>query len=53
MYHSIVGLYVVVRDHLKIEYKAAIYNLTTLCLHGTRPCVYFMGGIMGDRPYTE
>ena len=26
----------------------AIYNLTTLCLNGTLPCVDFMDVIMGD-----
>ena len=26
------------------------YNLTTLCLNGTLPCVDFMDVIMGDRP---
>ena len=28
-----------------------IYNLNTLCLNGTLPCVDFMGVIMGDIPY--
>ena len=27
-----------------------MYNLTTLCLDGTLPCVNFMGVIMGDIP---
>ena len=27
-----------------------LYNLTTLCLYGTLPCVDFMDGIMGDIP---
>ena len=31
-----------------IYHKAAIYNLTTLCLNGTLPCVDFMDVIMGD-----
>ena len=33
-----------------IYHKAAIYNLTTLCLNGTPPCVDFMDVIMGDIP---
>ena len=28
----------------------AIYNLTTLCLNGTLPCVDFMDVTMGDIP---
>ena len=34
-----------------IYHKAAIYNLTTLCLNGTLSCVDFMDVIMGDIPY--
>ena len=30
--------------------NAVIYNLTTLCLNGTLPCVDFMDVIMGDIP---
>ena len=30
--------------------KAAIYNLTTLCLNGTLSCVDFVYVIMGDIP---
>ena len=33
-----------------IFHKAAIYNLTTLCLNGTLPCVHFMDVTMGDIP---
>ena len=31
-----------------IYQKAAIYNLTTLCLNGRLPCFEFMDVIMGD-----
>ena len=31
-----------------IYHKAAIYNLTTLCLNGTLPCVDSMDVTMGD-----
>ena len=34
--------------HLALSYY--IYNLTTLCLNGTLPCVDFMDVIMGDIP---
>ena len=33
--------------------KAAIFNITTLCLNGTLPCVDFMDVIMGDIPRPE
>ena len=30
--------------------KLLLYNLTTLCLNGTLPCVYFIDVIIGDIP---
>ena len=34
-----------------IQHKAAIYNLTTVCLNGTLQGVEFMDVIMGDTVY--
>ena len=34
-----------------LSWEIPVYNLTTLCLNGTLPCVDFMDVIMGDIPY--